>query len=69
MASQETQGKDQGKRSLVRKIVTHLISADSNLTDVYCQQTQTSSGHLRNKQSLIQEGKANVCFKHTCKLA
>lgn len=69
MAQQKTQGKDQGETRLVKMIVTHLISVNCKLIGVCCQQTQaTSSGHLRNKQSLIQEGKANGCFKPTCQL-
>lgn len=67
MAQQKTHGKDQGKTSLVEMIVTHLISVNCNTAGVCCQQTQTTSiVHLRNNQSLIQEGKANDHFKLTC---
>lgn len=69
VAQQETQGKGQGKASLVTIIVTHLISVNHNTAGVCCQPTQnTSIVHLRNRQSLIQEEKANGCFKPTDKL-
>lgn len=67
MAQQEAQGKDQGKRSLAKLVVTY---AKCNCRTVCCQQTQsTSSGYLRNEKSLIQEGKTNGYFKFTCKLS
>lgn len=67
MAQQETQGKDEEKTNLVKTIVTSLISVSCNLIGLCCQWTQTTStGHLRNKQSLSQEGKAKGYFKFTC---
>lgn len=66
MAQQKTQGKDQGKTSLAKLVVTY---AKCNLISICYQQTQTtSSGHLRSEKSLIQEEKTNGCFKFTCKV-